>query len=202
MMMMQMTLQFSDTALTRTRDHHFVTSTFDEETNENASRTFKKKLLRLTTKLPRGIGSVGTFKPLMTDKKAGLKADSKAKEDAELLFSFARLMCLIDDTFEGSSLDVLIFAHEQVCATKSNVAIATAAAPSATSYLWTVCIRATASASPQLCTFAYGKHKTAVPATHLCVERAPPSGRLLCAACLAGHGLMIITSPVRAHHHP
>ena len=173
MMMMhwQMALQFSDTALTRTRDHHFVTSTF---------------------------GSVGTFKPLMTDKKAGLKADS----NAELLFIFARLMRLIDDTFEGISLDVLIFAHEQVCATKSNVAIATAAAPSATSYLWTVCIRATASASPQLCTFAYGKHKTAVPATHLCVERAPPSGRLLCAACLAGHGLMIITSPVRAHHHP
>ena len=142
----------------------------------------------------------------MTDKKAGLKVDSKAKavkEDTELVFSLARLMGLIDDTIEGSSLDVLIFAHEQVCDTKSNVAIATAAAPSApaTSYLWTVCFRATASASPQLCTFAYGKEKTAIPVTHLCIECAPPSGRLLCAACLAGHGLMIITSRVRTTTH-
>ena len=134
---MQMTLEFSDAALRRIRDHHFVTSmryvtVFDEETCENAIATFKDVLLRLTTKLPQGIGSVGTFKTLMTDKKAGLKADSKAKavkEDAELVFSLARLMGLIDDSFEGSSLDVLILAHERACATKSNAAIATAAAP-------------------------------------------------------------------------
>ena len=102
------------------------------ETCEKAITTFKDVLLRLTTKLPQGIGSVRTFQSLMTDKKAGLKADSKAtavKEDAELVFSLARLMGLIDDTFEGSSLDVLILAHERAGATKSNAAIATAAAP-------------------------------------------------------------------------
>jgi len=88
------------------------------------------------TNLPQGIGSVGTFKTLMTDKKAGLKTDSKAKavkEDAELVFSLARMMDLIDYTFEGSlsSLDVLrvILAHERACDTKSNAAIATVAAP-------------------------------------------------------------------------
>ena len=83
---------------------------FDEETCEKAITTFKHELLRLTTKLPQGIGSVGTFKTLMTDKKSGLKTDLKAtavKEDAELVFSLARMMGLIDDTFEGSSLDVL-----------------------------------------------------------------------------------------------
>ena len=130
---MQMALEFSDAALRRIRDHHFVTSmryvtVFDEETCENAIATFKDVLLRLTTKLPQGIGSVRTFQSLMADKKAGLKADSKAtavKEDAELVFSLARLMGLIDDTFEGSSLDVLILAHERACATKSNAAIAT-----------------------------------------------------------------------------
>ena len=107
---MQMTLEFSDAALRRIRDHHFVTSmryvtVFDEETCENAIATFKDVPLRLTTKLPQGIGSVRTFKTLMTDKKAGLKADSKAKavkEDAELVFSLARLMGLIDDSFECS----------------------------------------------------------------------------------------------------
>ena len=96
---MQMPLEFSDAALRRIRDHHFVTSmryvtVFDAETCENAITTFKDVLLRLTTKLPQGIGSAGTFKTLMTDKKAGLKVDSKAtavKEDAELLFSLAWL---------------------------------------------------------------------------------------------------------------
>ena len=134
---MQMPLEFSDAALRRIRDHHFVTSmryvtVFDEETCEKAITTFKHELLRLTTKLPQGIGSVRTLQSLMTDKKAGLKTDSKAKavkEDAELVFSLARMMDLIDDTFEGSSLDVLILAHERACATKSNAAIATAAAP-------------------------------------------------------------------------
>ena len=89
-MQMALEFEFSDAALRRIRDHHFVTSmryvtVFDEETCEKAITTFKHELLRLTTKLPQGIGSVGTFKTLMTDKKAGLKTDSKAKavkEDA------------------------------------------------------------------------------------------------------------------------
>ena len=130
---MQMPLTLSDAEIRRLRDHEVllthvgITTLTSEEFRASADRIVNKFSQLTTQNIPKLNSEVG-FKTLLGELKAAKNAKA-VKEDAELVFSLARLMGLIDDTFEGSSLDVLILAHERACATKSNAAIATAAAP-------------------------------------------------------------------------
>ena len=130
---MQMPLTLSDAEIRRLRDHEVllthvgITTLTSEEFRASADRIVNK-FSQLTTQNITKLNSEVGFKTLLGELKTA-KIAKAVKEDAELVFSLARMMDLIDDTFEGSSLDVLILAHERACATKSNAAIATAAAP-------------------------------------------------------------------------
>ena len=130
---MQMPLTLSDAEIRRLRDHEVllthvgITTLTSEEFRASADRIVNK-FSQLTTQNITKLNSEVGFKTLLGELKTA-KIAKAVKEDAELVFSLARMMDLIDDTFEGSSLDVLILAHERACATKSNAAMATAAAP-------------------------------------------------------------------------
>ena len=130
---MQMPLTLSDAEIRRLRDHEVllthvgITTLTSEEFRASADRIVNK-FSQLTTQNITKLNSEVGFKTLLGELKMA-KIAKAVKEDAELVFSLARMMGLIDDTFEGSSLDVLILAHERACAMKSNAAIATVAAP-------------------------------------------------------------------------
>ena len=137
---MQMPLTLSDAEIRRLRDHEVllthvgITTLTSEEFRASADRIVNKFSQLTTQNIPKLNSEVG-FKTLLGELKTA-KIAKAVKEDAELVFSLARMMDLIDDTFEGSSLDVLILAHERACATKSNAAIATAAAPATLTVTW------------------------------------------------------------------
>ena len=105
---MQMPLTLSDAEIRRLRDHEVllthvgITTLTSEEFRASADRIVNKFSQLTTQNIPKLNSEVG-FKTLLGELKTA-KIAKAVKEDAELVFSLARLMGLMDDTFEGSSL--------------------------------------------------------------------------------------------------